>query len=53
MPNDKNNAVGGMTDAELQRIKRLGGYLQAETGETISNREAVMWAVDNELEKHQ
>ena len=51
MPNDKNKAVGGLSESEMEKIRRLGGLIQAETGDKISNREAVMWAVNNELER--
>jgi hypothetical protein len=52
MPNDKNGAVGGLTETEMEQIRKLKGHIQAQmTQESISNRDAVMWAVNNELEK--
>jgi len=52
MPNDKNGAVGGLSEQDMNKIRELRGFIQTEVTDTaISNRDAVMWAVENELER--
>jgi hypothetical protein len=53
MPNDKNGAVGGFAESEMEEIRRLAGQIQADTGEATSLREAVLWAVRTELEDNE
>jgi len=44
----------GVTKEQKKTIRELQGVLQQETVDTnISLRGAVMWAVKNELEKHE
>jgi len=47
-------AVGGLTEEDIERIRKLKGYIQADSPAlTVSNKDAVMWAVNNELEKYE
>lgn len=52
MPNDKNGAVGGLSEQDMNKIRELRGFIQTEvTDKAISNRDAVLWAVENELDR--
>lgn len=54
MGNDKNQAVGGLSEDEMESIRTLRGIIQQKTPEVaISNRDAVMYAINNELERQQ
>jgi len=53
MPNDKNGAVGGLSEQDMNKIRVLQGYIQTEIPErSVSHRDTIMWAVENELEKY-
>ena len=46
--------VGGLKDADMERIRELRAAIQYENPElNVSLKDAVMWAVNNELEKRQ
>lgn len=50
----KYNQVGGFKEVEMEEIRRLKGELQAEMpGENINAKGAIMWAVQNELERRE
>lgn len=52
MPNDKNGAVGGLSEQDMNKIRELRGHIQTEVvGETISNRDTVLWAIEAELDR--
>jgi len=52
MPNDKNGAVGGLSEQDMNKIRELRGHIQTEVVEqSVSNRDAVLWAVENELDR--
>ena len=54
MPNDNNGAVGGLSEQDMNKIRQLRGYVQTEVpDESVSYRDAVLWAVENELERFQ
>jgi hypothetical protein len=45
-------AIGGLTESELEEVRRLRGLVQAEVVEkNMSLRNATMWAVRNEIER--
>jgi len=47
-----NQSVSGLSESEIRQIRRLKGKIQQEAvTESISNSDAVMWAVQNELER--
>jgi len=47
-----NQAIGGLTESELEEVRRLRGLIQAEVVEqNMSLRNATMWAVRNEIER--
>jgi hypothetical protein len=49
-----NTEISGLTESDIERIRRLKGLLQAEAVQmTMTNKDAVMWAVNNELEKRE
>jgi len=48
---DTTNAVGGFTDEEMEELRELRGVVQQKcVTESISMRNAVMWAAREELE---
>jgi len=49
---DRPSKVGGLSEQDMNKIRELRGFIQTEVTDTaISNRDAVMWAVENELER--
>jgi len=48
----KYDNVGGMKAADMEKIRELRGRIQTEVPhESVSMKDAVMWAVENELER--
>jgi hypothetical protein len=47
-----NQAVGGLTESEMEELRRLRALVQAEcVSENVSMRDAVMWAARGEIER--
>ena len=49
---DANQSVGGLTEEQIQKIRQVKGKVQQQCpDETITNADAIMWAINNELEE--
>jgi len=49
---DRPASVGGLSEQDMNKIRELRGHIQTEVVEqSVSNRDAVLWAVENELDR--
>jgi len=47
------SAIRGLSEEDMNKIRMLQGHIQTEIPErSVSHRDTIMWAVENELEKY-